>query len=305
MPMRRAVFIVNPAARTLPSRDVLVAAIEAARRDHSIAPEIRETDGPLHATQIAAEAENAGAELIVACGGDGTLNEVLNGVRRPDLPIGVIPGGTANVWAKEAGIPRRADRALRAQLSGTPVRVDLGRAAERRFLLMAGLGLDAATVAAVRPGLKRCTGPLAYAWTGLRVGGRYPGFQAAVRFDDDPAVDVEATMIVLGNTRNYGGVATITAEASAVDGQLDCVVFRGRGLPGTLRMLALVLLRRHLRSRHVLYRRARRIVIEGAAPPMQLDGDAVPQAATAFSVEPAAVTMLVPWADRPVFQPLP
>ena len=174
---------------------------------------------------------------------------------------------------------------------------------------MAGLGLDAATAAAVPPRLKRLTGRAAYIAAGAWVGARYRGHRVALRFDEAPPRALTANMIVIGNTRLYGGAAEIAAEASAVDGQLDCVIFRGGGLLPAARGLSLTLLRRHLRSGAVLFERARNIRIEpldDSPPPLQLDGDVVGTAGgfpTHFTVEPLAVTMLVPKADRPVFQP--
>lgn len=299
---RQVLFLVNPAARALPSRARLEAAIAALRRDHPFDPLVWETDGPGHATALATQAEAAGVDLIVVCGGDGTLNEALNGLSRADLPVAVIPGGTANVWAKEAGVPRDPERALRAQWAAPRLTLDLGRADGRRFLLMAGLGLDAEVVAAVRPRLKRWLGPVAYVGTGLCVGLRYPGFRVAVQFDDDPPLEVEASLMVIGNTRLYGGVAEITAEASAVDGLLDCVIFRGHGAWNSARVIPAVFLQRHLRSSRVLFRRARRIAIHNGAPALQLDGDLAPAPATEFRVEPRAVQLCVPRADRAVFR---
>ena len=314
MPPRRAVFILNPAARGAPSPERLGAAIERAAGARLEAA-IRTTERPAHATALAREAEAAGAEIIFACGGDGTINEVLNGLSDPDTQVGLVPGGTANVWAKEAGVPRDPAGAIRAQLDARPVRIDLGRAGERRFLLMASLGLDAATAAAVSPRLKRCTGALAYVLTAVRTGALYRGHRLAIGFDGGPLRDLAANMVVIGNTRLYGGVVEITAQASAIDGRLDCVVFRGAGPLPALRGLSLALLRRHLRSSAMLFRRAREIRVEpldARHPLLQVDGDVVSPAGALreelparFTVEPRAVTMLVPKAERPVFQPPP
>ena len=299
---RRAVFILNPAARRLPSPKRLAADVESVCRELRLDPAFHVTDAPGHATQLAAEAEAAGADLIFACGGDGTLNEVLNGVSRRDLAIGVIPGGTVDVWAREAGVPRPPRAALRAQVGGSAIALDVGRAGARRFLLMASLGLDAAAVAAVRPRLKRRLGSLAYGLAGLEVGLRAPRYRVRLQFDDGPPEDVEALMLLFGNTRLYGGFARIAAEASAVDGMLDCVIFRGHGLPRLLSMLPVVLSRRHLRSRHVLFRRARSVTVQGDPLPLQIDGDAVGRSESRFTVEPRAARLLVPRPQRPLFQ---
>ncbi|MEE9277913.1 MAG: diacylglycerol kinase family protein [Dehalococcoidia bacterium] len=303
---RRAVFIINPAAGGLPRRVKLDAAIETASAEFGLSTQVVQTEAPGHATALAAEAEADGAELIIVCGGDGTLNEAINGVRSTEVAVGQVPGGTANVWAKEAGIPRNPEQALREQLSGPSVVIDAGRADERRFLLMASYGLDAAAVAAVNARLKRWSGPVAYIVAGIRVGVRYPGFRVRLRFDEGAAETVDAAMMVFGNTRRYGGGAQITRGASAVDGLLDCVVFRGHGVLPTLRMVPTVLRGRHLGSPRVLYRQAREVRIEtiddDALPPLQVDGDAEPSGATVVRAEAKALRMLAPRAERPVFR---
>ena len=310
MQPRRALFILNPVARRAPSPERLRAAIASAAGP-ALAAEIWTTQHPAHATQLARDAEAAGVDLIFACGGDGTINEVLNGLRRPQTQVGVVPAGTADVWAAEAGIPRPPAQAIRAQLDAQPLRLDLGRAGERRFLLMAGLGLDAAAASTVSPRLKRLTGRAAYIAAGAWVGARYRGHRLSLRFDDAPPRNLTANMIVIANTRLYGSAAEIASQASAVDGALDCIVFRGGGPIPAARGLTLTLLRRHLRSGAVLFARARRVTVEpldDRPPPLQLDGDVLDPACglpTEFTIEPLAVTMLVPKADRPVFQSPP
>ena len=242
---RRGIVIVNPVAGKLGPRRKLDAAIQSACAEFDLALETVVTEAPGEATELAARAEAAGSEIIIACGGDGTLNEVINGVRSTDVTVGQIPCGTVNIWAKEAGIPRQAGDALRAQLTGPSLLLDTGRVGGRRFLLMASYGLDAAAVAAVPGGLKRRLGSLAYVVAGMRVGLRYSGFRVTLELNGDTAETVDATMMVFGNTRLYGGVARITREASAVDGLLDCVIFRGHGPWATLRLLLPVLRGRH------------------------------------------------------------
>ena len=304
---RRGIVIVNPVAGKLGPRRKLDAAIQSACAEFDLALETVVTEAPGEATELAARAEAAGSEIIIACGGDGTLNEVINGVRSTDVTVGQIPCGTVNIWAKEAGIPRQAGDALRAQLTGPSLLLDTGRVGGRRFLLMASYGLDAAAVAAVPGGLKRRLGSLAYVVAGMRVGLRYSGFRVTLELNGDTAETVDATMMVFGNTRLYGGVARITREASAVDGLLDCVIFRGHGPWATLRLLLPVLRGRHLRSPRVLFRRARAVRITPAAgsalPPLQVDGDALPASAPALRVDPRSLRLFVPQPQRPVFQP--
>ena len=233
--------------------------------------------------------------------------------RRRGPPSGSCRGGTANVWAREAGIPRRSPAAaIRAQIDAAAVPVDLGRVqfgtGERRFLLMVSLGFDAAAVASVSPALKRRLGQLAYIWAGLRTAWRDRGFDIELELDGAALQPVHASMLVVGNTRNYGAIALITAQASVADGELDYVAFLGHGPWNAARMLPRLLLRRHLGARGVLFRRARtgRITAApgGLLPHVQLDGEVglEPSAGpVTLTVEAGAVRMLVPQPDRPLF----
>ena len=315
---QQALFIINPAAGGLPQRQALDRAIETAAAEFGIDALIEETAVTGHATTLAAEAEAEGVALCFVVGGDGTFNEALNGLSTTDLMLGLIPAGTANVWAKEAGIPRRPLAALRAQLAADPIDIDLGRAGgtgterpddsrgERRFLLMASYGLDAAAIATIAadPRWKRRFGRLTYLVGGLRAGFRYPGFEIEIAFDDAAPVPLASRMLVIGNTRSYGGLAAITSEASAVDGRLDCVALLGRGLGRTLAAVPQIVFQRHLRAGNVLFRRAKRIRLlsDAPLPPMQIDGDAAAAPASELTIEPAALRVLVPRTAAPVFQ---
>jgi diacylglycerol kinase family enzyme len=148
----RAVLIVNPnaTATTLRTRDVLAAALSSDLRVDS-----QETKGRGHAIELATQAVETGADLVVALGGDGTVNEVVNGILsegvRPGLPdLAVVPGGSTNVFARALGMPASAVEAtgqiLEALREGRSRRIGLGKANDRWFTFCAGLGIDAAVV---------------------------------------------------------------------------------------------------------------------------------------------------------------
>src|SRR5918996_812051 len=127
------------------------------------------TEPPQHATELASL---AGSRLVVAAGGDGTINEVVNGLVR-DATLGILPLGTANVLARELGLPLKAEEACKRILSGERARMDLGVAidhegVERRFTCMAGMGLDAHAVSEGSPGLKRGLRALAFPLAALK-----------------------------------------------------------------------------------------------------------------------------------------
>ena len=108
-----------------------------------------------HATELAAAAVAAGVEVVCAIGGDGTVNEVVNGMAGSDVPLAVIPTGTVNVLAIELGIPLDPPDACRLAAAGHVIAIDLGLAGDRYFALMAGAGVDAAVVSSLNPTLKR------------------------------------------------------------------------------------------------------------------------------------------------------
>jgi len=317
---RRILFIANPGARRLADRGALHRAIRDATTGADLNVDTIWTQAPGDGVRVAREAAADGVDDIFACGGDGTLNEILNGLSglpAHDAPrVGQVPAGTVNVWAREAGIPRRdLAAAIRVQLDALNhdgvLPIDLGCVGERRFLLMASFGFDARAVASVNPTLKKRAGPLAYFAAGLKTGWRYPGFDIDLLLDDDPPQRLHASMLVAGNTRNYGGYADLTAGASAVDGQLDIVALRGHGVWPTVRVLPSLLRRRHLQSPHFLFRRARRMRLQPLPgqrlPDLQLDGEiglAPSDLPIDLFVQPCAVRMLVPRPQAPIFRPV-
>ena len=160
---RQPVLIYNPAAGALrrnPQR-ILQRTI-AALADGGIAPRPLPTSAPGHAGSLAQEAVRQGADLVLVLGGDGTVNEVVQGLVHSNVPLGVLPGGTANVLAMELGLGSRSETAARKLTAFEPRPVALGRITgsfgSRYFLLMAGAGLDANIVYEVSAGLKNAVG---------------------------------------------------------------------------------------------------------------------------------------------------
>jgi diacylglycerol kinase (ATP) len=299
---RETMVIVNPVAHNLPSERRLDEA-KRALRSAGWAAEWRETSGPGEATALAREAAARGLPLLFACGGDGTLSEAANGLAGSETALAPIRGGTVNIWAREMGFSRKPAEAVRQAIEGERRRVDLGRAGERRFLLMAGYGLDAAIARRASMRLKGRFGATAYAIAAIREVLRYRSSRVTLRLDEEErAADV--LMLIAGNTRNYAGLTEIARDALADDGLLDVCVYEGKGTLDCLLHAIRTLLRRHQRSRKVLYRRVRRLELAWeAALPVQLDGDAFAESPTVVEVDPAALWVAVPRGLRsPLFQ---
>jgi YegS/Rv2252/BmrU family lipid kinase len=175
------------------------------------------------ARRFAVLARDQGYDRIVAAGGDGTLNEVVNGLAPSSVPVAFLPLGTTNVFALEAGIPCKIEAACRLALAGTPCPICLGLADSERFLLMVSAGFDAAAVHRVDLALKRRAGKLAYLASALAIlfDGPLPTFEVT----GDDGLTRAACQVVAGNGRYYGGRFSLTPAASFFAERLDvCLI---------------------------------------------------------------------------------
>jgi YegS/Rv2252/BmrU family lipid kinase len=289
--VKRARIVYNPKARNAPLRERLLAAARAAAPDWEI--DLVETSAAGHAISLSREAAASGAGAVFACGGDGTVNEVVNGLAGSACALGVIRGGMGDVFAKEVGIPRKVETALTLQLTGDRRRFDLGRAGERYFLLMAGIGFDAAVVRAVPNPAKKRLGSTSYALWGARLLPVYqpPNVQLSI---DGEARESELFWALLGNTRSYGGIIDITSQALVDDGLLDAYLFEGRGLAWEALTALKLALRRHAGAKGVTHRRLRELTIETPGLAVQADGEYLGETPMRFTVAAAALDVLLP-----------
>ena len=189
---------------------------------HTVTPRITWTRGD--ATNFAFHGARDGVDAIVAFGGDGTVNEVVNGLSAHDVPLGIIPLGTANDFARQVGIPFDPDTAIGLVLSNTSTRVDTGELNGRRFLNVSTAGIGAEATAETPADAKESLGALAYAITGAR---KLVDLQPIAARFTAPGYKLETTFLVLavGNGRSTGGGTLLTPRASFSDGLLDvCIV---------------------------------------------------------------------------------
>lgn len=252
------------------------------------------TQGPGDATRIAREAAAAGYDIVVAAGGDGTVNEVVNGLVGTQTALGALPVGTMNVWVREIGLPLQPRAAAEAQLRATVRRIDLGRAGERHFILMASLGFDAAVTGSVRSEQKRRLGAFAYVLQGLKVAFRYEGVLARV-IVDGRQLRGRYLMAIMGNSQLYGGVVKLTASAVIDDGLLDVCLIKGRTLRSAPWRIWSLLTRRHHDDPRIAYFRARRVDFMSSKPmDVQVDGDHIGTSPMSFEIVPASLSALIP-----------
>lgn len=246
-------------------------------------------DAERFAAQVAAD---GGADAIVAAGGDGTINEVINGMAGSGLPLGIVPLGTANVLAWELGIGDRAATAAGAILGGAVRAIHLGRCNGRYFSMMAGVGLDAKVVAAIRPPLKRALGKLAYVHEGLVQIAKLAPTRYRVVVD---GVAADAATVIVANGRYYAGRYVIATAADLGRPELHaCLFARGGRLPAIRYSLAM-LVDRLSRSPDLVVQAGTRITIDGpAGEPVQGDGDVIGHLPAAIELAPVTLNTFVP-----------
>jgi diacylglycerol kinase (ATP) len=245
-------------------------------------------------SRLARAAAAQGYDLVVAAGGDGTINEVVNGLAGSSTALATLPLGTMNVWARELKLPLQPLAAAEAMLEWQVRPIDLGRAGDRYFLLMAGIGFDAAITAGVKTAEKRRLGALAYVLRGIEEALNIRGARARLILDGR-SIKGRVLMVVVGNSQLYGGLVKITHRASIDDGLLDVCVIRGDSFFSALRHAVAILSRRHSRDPEIEYYRARSVqVIARPRLPVQVDGDAIGETPMTFQVAPGALLALLP-----------
>jgi len=244
------------------------------------------------ARKAAAQAREEGFDRIVAAGGDGTLNEVVNGVASPEIPIAFLPLGTVNVFALEARIPLQMERACALAVAGSPRLITLGRINEDLFLLMASVGWDAEAVTCVRQGLKRLIGRLAYAASALEV--LLLKAPAAVELVTPEGFCHSGYGVVVSNCRFYGGRYIVTPGASMLRDDFEVCLLRQGGRLAMLKFAATLLLKQPLKPPLVEYFTLSSARLQGQNVAVQVDGDAWGILPVSLEAVPGAVAMVLP-----------
>jgi diacylglycerol kinase (ATP) len=271
---------------------------------HGITVDSIATSGPGHAGEIARRAVDRGADLILVAGGDGTINEAVNGMVHSDVPLGILPAGTANVLANELGIGKTMEGAATVLADSVKERVALGLIssgassnqsgnAHRHFLLMAGAGLDADIVYHLNPRMKEAVGKVAY-WIGgfSKIGRRIPEF--TVQTDGR---EYRASFALLSRVRNYGGDLEIAPTISLLDDEFEMVLFEGESSFGFLKYMLAVVVHQHRTMPGITILRTRQAVFSAPGDckiHLQVDGEYAGVAPARAEIVPNALTLLVP-----------
>ncbi len=292
---RRVLVIHNPVAgqRHADRFARVVAALCAEGCTVTVRHTRRRGDAEALARAATAEAHDA----LAAAGGDGTVNEVINGLSDFRLPLAIIPLGTANVLAHEIGLSGQPRAVARTIARSAPVAVKVGLANGRRFAQMAGIGFDARVVAGVDPAVKRllgrmALGKLAYVLETLVQLIKYPFPRYRLVLDGQP---IEAASAVVANGRFYGGRFVCAPQARLDADSFQVCVFRRSGRWDTLRYAWGLLSGRLRHFRDVAVVAAREITIEGPdGDPVQGDGDVLGVLPLRVTALPTRLRLLMP-----------
>jgi YegS/Rv2252/BmrU family lipid kinase len=293
---KRATLICNPAAGRGARRRHAIGKIAETLARYGLEVHISVTEAPNQAGTLVSQALSTGSDVIVSCGGDGTLNEIIQGLAHSEVALATWPGGTANVAAKELQVPATPEAFGRMVAAGSVLRIALGRAStaewSRYFLLFAGIGLDASICRGVNSRLKRIAGEAAFWVSGLRhlLTWRDRPFRIAV-----DGSEYEGVFALVGNGYRYGGNLCITPDARLAQPWFQVFVLpQRRHRLGYLRDLTNCLLRPRAADASTLICGSH-VVVDGVYDTwVEMDGEVVGRLPMRFDVVPAGLTVVVP-----------
>lgn len=300
----RALLIHNPAAGQGQMQSQVSAAVDIFK-SQGWEIEFHETTGPGSATAISRQAVVRGLDAVLISGGDGSLNEAVNGLVGSPVALGVLPTGTANVWAAQIGllsVPSPFSHPPLVEVAhhlatGQMRYIDVGLAGDRYFFLWCGLGFDA-TIAhymeTTGKHMKRRLGAAGFIMRGIFTAVRFSGQRASLVLDGRK-LRLRVMWVLVCNIRLYGGLFNVAPQAVLDDGYFDVVVFRGRDFGSLLRHFLSIGARGWYRNPELKIYRAKRIQIS-TQPPMPVHLDAEPVGATLVDIRllPKGLKVLLP-----------
>src|SRR5881394_2554485 len=288
-------IILNPTAGGVDDLDVVMTQLKRLPD-----AEIRLTGRRGSAARFARTALRKGREIIIAAGGDGTLNEVINGIGENlgEARVGLIPLGTGNDFARSIGVPTDLEAAIDLIRAGTTRAVDLVRVTSdelRYFVNVSAGGFSGLVNERLTPEMKKTWGPLAYrrsaaaAWPELRA------YRTTLAFDEDESLMLELYNVVVANGRYVAGGTLIAPEAEIDDGLLDVVLIPKRPAPELAMAMAQIALGTRLSSKTIVFRRAAKLTVN-SKPGMwfNVDGELVGNEPARFEIVPRALRFIAP-----------
>jgi len=254
---------------------------------------VRVTSHPGEAEELAQRAIDEGFTRIVAAGGDGTVNQVANGLADRKAALGVLPMGSVNVFAMELGLPLHNLRRCWDIIEETNIRqIDLPIANGRYFVQLAGVGLDAQVVKETSLAFKRSFGPLSYLISAAQIAARQP---PKLFIESEETSVEEGSFVLVGNGRLYGGPFPFFKHAIIDDGLFDVVVFKRLGYLEIVKYLQDVVFSSDIKVPEIEYFQTRRLRITSEQNvPLELDGELAGNCPVDFRIRGKALRVLAP-----------
>jgi YegS/Rv2252/BmrU family lipid kinase len=283
------VIILNPTAGSLETVRDWQKRVESIARGWSV----RITSHTDEAAALARSAVEEGFGRIVAAGGDGTVNQVANGIAGSNAVLGILPIGTVNVFAMELGLPANDLELCWDIVEAGNIRlVDLPNANGKYFVQLGGIGLDAQAVKETTLALKRSLGPLSYLITAAQIAARQP---PKLFITSEKASVREGSFVLIGNGRLYGGPFPFFKHAVIDDGLLDVVVFKRLGYLEIIKYLQDVVFSSDIRAPEIEYFQTRDLRVTSEQDvPLELDGELAGSCPVDFQVHEKALRVLAP-----------
>jgi YegS/Rv2252/BmrU family lipid kinase len=299
---QKVTLIYNPTAGTLRREPAIIERLTAALHRRGLFVTPAPTTCAEHASELARQAVEDGTDYVLVCGGDGTINEAVQGLIGSHTALALYPGGTANVFAKELGLAKDPDAIAELIAKGQTRTISVGRAWktegnwQRYFLLMAGIGLDAAIVQSVNLEWKKKAGIGAYVAAGLGFLARLPltpfTFSTSFPNDDDKRA---STFTLIANAANYAACFSIAPDAQLEDKDFKVCSFNSHSRLAYLAYALLSVAGRHTHSPGVIYERATQVSANSNdAALVQLDGEVVGHLPMQFEKLPGALRVVAP-----------
>jgi len=254
--------------------------------------EILSTERPGDAVLFAREAAQAGMDTVVAVGGDGTVNEVANGLAGSGTRLAVVPQGTGNVFAKEVGLPKTMEGCLGLLAGGKTIEIPLARADDRYFVLMASAGFDAEVVERMQSRQKNLLGIGAYVLAGMR---HLLRAQPPLWLEFPGRERVEAQVVIVCRGKKYGGGVTMAPAGNLSGNSFQVVALRKTGRWAIAGFALSALRGKHAASPHVLIREATSVLVRSRIPSAaQVDGDYLGPLPVRFEMTDVRLRIVVP-----------
>jgi len=297
MPTRKATLISNPKTGRYVSRRKTIQELASDLASRGIEVDLKLTNGPGDAAELAARAAHNGSTDVIVAGGDGTINEAIQGMVGSKARLGILPRGTANVLARELGLPMNVDEAITVAAQGKSRRIHFGVAIDettnerRHFVLMAGIGLDASVVRRVQPSLKRRIGKGAFWLSGLSHLATWNPRLFKLEIEGQ---SYGATFAAIGKAARYGGDLMITPRARLDEPEFEVCIIETFSRVQYLHLLSYAM-REGMPDdkKGVRFIKTSQVRAVGDAA-VQVDGEVIGHLPMRFEISPHSLEVIVP-----------